>query len=114
MALNQPRIYLICYDIADPARLQQVHRILKQTGLPVQYSVFVTALPAARMLTLLGEMHGCIEPAEDDIRAYPLAHGTHAEVLGGAPWPDGARLFLRGHELLASAVQQRQTAVSAD
>ncbi|MBX3630284.1 MAG: CRISPR-associated endonuclease Cas2 [Nitrosomonas sp.] len=44
MADNQSNLYLIAYDIADSKRLARVHRVLKQQGLPVQFSVFMVVL----------------------------------------------------------------------
>jgi CRISPR-associated endonuclease Cas2 len=32
--------YLVAYDIADPKRLQRVHRTMRGYGDPLQYSVF--------------------------------------------------------------------------
>jgi len=33
--------YIICYDITCPRRLGKIHRLLKQSALPLQYSVFL-------------------------------------------------------------------------
>lgn len=100
MAIRQPRVYLVCYDIADPDRLGQVHRILRQAGLPLQYSVFTTALAQADLLALLGEIEAVIAPREDDVRAYPLADDASPETAGKSWLPEGAALFLRGRTTL--------------
>lgn len=38
------RLTLVAYDIADPARLRRVHKVVRDFGDPLQYSVFLCAL----------------------------------------------------------------------
>ena len=61
MADNQPGLYLIAYDIADPKRLSRVHRALKREGLPVQYSVFTVVIKRKALLRLMGVLIVCLD-----------------------------------------------------
>ncbi|MGH8479292.1 MAG: CRISPR-associated endonuclease Cas2 [Gammaproteobacteria bacterium] len=64
--------YLLAYDIADPRRLQRVHRCLSRTGIRVQRSVFFVFAAPARLAALLDEVEGLMHKREDDLRAYPI------------------------------------------
>ena len=45
--------YIVAYDIADPKRLQRVHRTMRGYGDPLQYSVFRCVLsPSERVLLI--------------------------------------------------------------
>src|SRR5437870_5051974 len=46
--------YIVAYDIADPKRLQRVHRTMRGYGDPLQYSVFRCILsPSERILDII-------------------------------------------------------------
>ena len=98
MAQNAPKLHLLAYDIADPTRLQRVHRAVRQVGLPLQYSVFLVPAPTQELDALLSELHGLIVDAEDDIRVYPLPSRLEAERLGRQSLPEGLTL-VRGDGL---------------
>ncbi len=53
--------YLLAYDIRQPRRLRRVHKVAKDFGDPLQYSVFVCDLTKVELLALrsalLEEMH---------------------------------------------------------
>lgn len=93
MAINEPRLHLLAYDIADPARLQRVHRSVRAAGIPLQYSVFLVPGRPRDIDNLLDELAGIIEPAEDDIRVYPLPHRLHVQRLGRQHLPEGIALL---------------------
>jgi len=66
-------LYLVAYDIADDRRRDDVATLLSGYGPRVQLSVFECDLPSAREAALLrGKLRKLIEPAEDQIRLYPL------------------------------------------
>jgi CRISPR-associated protein Cas2 len=44
--------YLVAYDISHPRRLRRVHRIAKDHGEPLQYSVFVCNLTPTELISL--------------------------------------------------------------
>jgi CRISPR-associated protein Cas2 len=63
--------YPLGYDISDPARLVGVHRLCKEWGLPVQYSVFLVPPTPASIGVLLADLRGIIDERADDVRVYP-------------------------------------------
>jgi CRISPR-associated protein Cas2 len=92
MPIDTPRLYLVCYDIADPKRLSRVHRYLRRVGMPVQYSVFTVLLPPRRRQRLLQSITQYIDPREDDVRLYPLSEHLERVTLGRQMLPDGVFL----------------------
>jgi CRISPR-associated protein Cas2 len=96
MALHQPRLHLLAYDIADPARLTRVHRTVRAYGLPLQYSVFIVPGTTPTLDTLLAELAGIIDPAKDDIRVYPLPRKPDIEHYGRQWLADGIGLLGEG------------------
>lgn len=96
MADSQSNLYLMAYDIADPKRLARIHRVLKQQGLPVQYSVFTVVLKRKALLCLLERINTLINQREDDVRCYRLPENSSAEILGQQYFPDDVMLFTGG------------------
>jgi CRISPR/Cas system-associated endoribonuclease Cas2 len=65
------KLYLIAYDICEPGRLNRAGQVLK---------------------AVLTEL---IDPAEDDIRVYPLPSGGAVVALGcGDRVPEGVSFYL--------------------
>ena len=81
------RQYIICYDITDPRRLGRIHRALKKTALPVQYSVFLFSGTPEQLALCLARLEALMDPASDDIRAYPLPQRGLRLALGPARCP---------------------------
>lgn len=96
MADSQGNLYLMAYDIADPKRLARIHRVLKQQGLPVQYSVFTVVLKRKALLRLLERINTLINQREDDVRCYRLPENSPTEILGQQYFPDDVMLFTGG------------------
>jgi CRISPR-associated protein Cas2 len=87
--------YLVCYDIADPARLGRVYRFLKGEGVALQYSVFLCSLTWPELERVKERMAELIEAETDDVRIYPLPSGDVIHALGRpSRAPVGAALFL--------------------
>lgn len=86
-----PKTYLICYDIADPRRLQRVHRILSKVALSIQYSVFLAPFTSRELDRLWATLATEIHPKQDDLRAYPIAPETLL-LRGPSLFPDGILL----------------------
>ena len=82
MALNRRMPILICYDIADPRRLQRLHRQLAKRALMVQYSVYYCELTQAGMERIKAMIAEHIDPTADDVRLYPLPDDFDITLLG--------------------------------
>jgi len=93
--MTRPRQHnwLLCYDIADPRRLQRVHRFMKDHGWPLQYSVFQLKASDVQLDALVEDLERLIEPAADDIRIYPLHNRPRKVIIGKRLFPEGVMLF---------------------
>ena len=100
MALNQPQLYLIAYDIADPRRLGRVHRFLRKEGLPVQYSVFTAQLTGKKLKRLMAGLEKIIHSSGDDVRIYPLPARLEQHAMGLQMFPEDVLLLDGGINLL--------------
>lgn len=92
--------YLLSYDIADPKRLQRIHRVLKKAGLPVQYSVFSLVVSQRQLDGVLEYVLHLMDEREDDVRCYALPSVIECKTLGRQFFPDDIMLFSRGVERL--------------
>lgn len=93
MALNQPRRWLIAYDIREPRRLARVHRFLTRVAVPVQYSVFAARGSLADMRRLADELRARIDERADDVRIYPIPENLLVHTIGATLLPDDAWLL---------------------
>lgn len=93
MPQARSRPWLVCYDISDQRRLARVHRYLSRHAVPVQYSVFLACVPAARLRDILHGVAARIEAREDDVRAYPLMVGAPAFRFGRQILPEDVLLM---------------------
>jgi len=93
MPIHQKRPYLISYDIADPRRLQRVHREISEEGLPLQYSVFYCYCSPQAIQGLMARLKGIIAATEDDIRVYSLPRRVQVDTLGKTPVAQGVMLY---------------------
>ena len=75
MAAGRTR-YLVSYDISDAKRLRQVHKIVKDFGWPMQYSVFICDLDPVEMLLLKRDV-GEIIHGEDSVAFVNLGPPAH-------------------------------------
>lgn len=92
MPINKPREIIISYDIANPKRLQRIHRILKKIAIPLQYSVFYTRMSDRQREKLIVLLQHKINPKQDDIRIYPLSRNYLALYIGQSPFIEGLQL----------------------
>jgi len=81
--------YIVAYDIADPKRLQRVHRTMRGYGDPLQYSVFRCVLSPSERVLLIEALTPIINHREDQVMLINLgpADGraqTSFETLGRA------------------------------
>ncbi|MBF0337414.1 MAG: CRISPR-associated endonuclease Cas2 [Nitrospirae bacterium] len=87
--------YLLCYDIRDARRLAKVYRYIRGRGLHLQYSVFFCRFTWNELTLVKEELGRIIDPAEDDIRIYPLPSDSRPIVMGcGDRIPEGVEIFL--------------------
>ncbi|HEY8385699.1 MAG TPA: CRISPR-associated endonuclease Cas2 [Porticoccaceae bacterium] len=85
--------YLLCYDIADPKRLQRVYRACCKVGIPFQYSVFCVTCDEQRIKDVLKTLEGLIDAAEDDVRVYRISTPDAIITLGESLMPDDILLL---------------------
>ena len=81
--------FVIAYDIADPRRLQRVHRCLRSYATPLEYSVFLLLGSERDRQRCLADLARLIDPKADDIRCYPLPERGFQGRLGRASLPPG-------------------------
>ncbi len=77
-----PVNYLLCYDIRDPRRLRRVHRVVRDWGMPVQYSVFEVTLTPTQRHQLLDALRELMDLNEDKISLYHLNPAEPPICLG--------------------------------
>ena len=78
--------YLVCYDIADPKRLQRVARLLEKKAVRCQKSVFLYRGMDRTLTRLLDDLSTLIDPGVDIVQAWKLARdeSEKGEALGPA------------------------------
>jgi CRISPR-associated protein Cas2 len=59
--------YLVCYDIADPKRLNRVFKTCKNHGDHLQYSVFECDLNASELAQIQRQLGEIISHKEDQV-----------------------------------------------
>jgi len=72
MSAAGQRLWLVCYDIADDKRRDQVYHLLRGAGDRMQYSVFRCALSAMQLAQLEVRLHDAIDHFEDQVMFVPL------------------------------------------
>lgn len=86
------RHLLVCYDVRDARRLRRVHRVVRDFGEPLQYSVFVCRLDATTQAELERRVLEVIDTRVDSVVLVdcgPVGAATRARLPGlrmlGAP-----------------------------
>jgi CRISPR-associated protein Cas2 len=64
--------YLLAYDIREPRRLRRIHRLAKDFGEPLQYSVFVCDLTGVELLVLKTKLLATMNVREDSVGIFDL------------------------------------------
>jgi CRISPR-associated protein Cas2 len=106
------QLFLACYDIADPRRLQRVHRLFAAEGLPVQYSVFTLEMTPRRLKAFMERLQEEIDPDEDDIRFYPLASNPECYTRGQQFFPEGVLLLEGASDLLLTSLRKATSTIT--
>ncbi|WP_044469488.1 CRISPR-associated endonuclease Cas2 [Mannheimia massilioguelmaensis] len=81
--------YLIGYDIANPKRLQKIHKRMVKFSTPIQYSIFLYEGNVEKLKACLNDVLTIFNKKEDDLRVYPLPTGAKQWQLGKAILPEG-------------------------
>ena len=97
MPASRPTPWLLCYDIANPRRLQRVHRAACRHATPLQYSVFHTIATRREILAMIHDIEEYIDPGQDDVRAYPVMTTTPPVLIGRDRLPGGLMLCYSKH-----------------
>lgn len=84
--------WLIAYDVADPRRLQRVHRCVARRALGLQYSLYLLHATPPQLASLLERLERLIDRRADDIRVYPLPSRPWFRQYGQPSFPDGVTL----------------------
>lgn len=92
MPANRRTPWLLCHDIANPRRLQRVHRVACRHATPLQYSVFYTVATRREIFAAVREIEEYIDPNQDDVRAYPLLTTARPVIVGGGRLASGIML----------------------
>lgn len=75
--------YLVAYDIREARRLRAVHRVMREYGWSMQFSVFVCDLDAIEVFGLKGALADIIDHSDDSVAVVDL----------GLPEERGRRCF---------------------
>jgi len=89
MAIHRTLPHLVCYDITCRRRLQRIHRLLKQQGIALQYSVFLLYLTRAEREALIESLRLLMDESCDDVRVYPLPAKPDWQTWGKPYWDEG-------------------------
>ena len=75
--------YIVSYDIADPKRLRQVFKTMRNWGDHLQFSVFECQLTRMDLVRLRAELAGIIHHSEDQVLFVDLgpAEGRGDRVI---------------------------------
>lgn len=75
---------VVSYDIVDDKRRTKIHKILKNFGTPVQYSVFECTLDAASLERMRKKLKLQVNQKEDSVRFYLLCEACvpKVQILG--------------------------------
>ncbi len=76
MSTHEPTVWLICYDVRNPRRLQKVYKIMRGYGDHIQLSVFRCVLTAQRYEELRARLLETIKPSEDQVLFFPLGRAS--------------------------------------
>ncbi|MDR3214561.1 MAG: CRISPR-associated endonuclease Cas2 [Azoarcus sp.] len=83
------RSWVIGYDVADPKRLNRVHRVMLNRATPIEYSIFLYCGTENGLDECLQSVSALIDPRADDVRCYPLPQRGFQERIGRATLPAG-------------------------
>jgi len=95
-AMENRILYLAAYDIAEPERLVEGLRILRNYATGGQKSVFECFLTRAEKSLLIAQMDDLIDPEQDRFLLLRLSRRRNVRVLGLGRKPKQPRYFYLG------------------
>lgn len=81
------QLYLVAYDVRNPSRLRQVHKVLKEFASGGQKSAFECYLTNAERDELVERVEQCLDIAKDSLLIIRLSHRDSVSTLGIAVKP---------------------------
>lgn len=81
------KLYLAAYDVAEPGRLQKVHKAVKQHATGGQKSVFECYLTPLEYRDLIVQARSLIDEGEDRFALLRIEERTQPLLLGIATPP---------------------------
>lgn len=85
--------FFICYDIRQPKRLGQVHRLVKRYAHQVQESVYYCQVKTSVMTDFKTQLERVIDLDVDDVRIYRLIHNRPIFWMGKSIHQNGIMDF---------------------
>lgn len=73
------RHWLVCYDICEPGRLRKVHRIMRDFGAALQYSVFACRLTDLDRAVLEARLLDVLDVRVDQVMFVDLGRVADAD-----------------------------------
>lgn len=74
-------IYMVCYDICNPKRLQKTAKVIENYGLRIQYSFFQCEMPREIMHRMKKEVLNIIDVKADYFFIYPLCEACSRKAV---------------------------------
>lgn len=82
--------WILAYDIASQRRWRRVHSRVSDIGHRLQFSLWWLPISNRALDTLMQDLAREIDPAADDLRAYPFPQDAWCRLWGPPPWGDGS------------------------
>ncbi|MCB5228884.1 MAG: CRISPR-associated endonuclease Cas2 [Candidatus Cloacimonetes bacterium] len=82
--MSERHFLVVVYDLSNDRRRTKLHKLLKNFGSPVQYSVFECLLTNEEIIEMKGRVKRLIRPKADHVRYYRLCKTckSKTEVVG--------------------------------
>lgn len=74
-------LYVVAYDMPDNRRRTKLFKAMKGFGVHTQFSVFECELDAKGLEKMLKRIGRLVDPAEDNIKVYPLCKACLGDVM---------------------------------
>lgn len=81
---------LLAYDIASQRRWRRVHGRVSGISHRLQFSLWWLHICNSALATLMQDLAREIDPAADEIRAYPFPQDAWCRIWGPPPLGDGS------------------------